>query len=228
MLNKQRAELDSGIYFVAVLYMMVMSLNAVVANKLIESPIGVFSAASIVSPIWFMLGDIIAEVYGYKVSKILFWSVIFCQILFSLFCYFIIKLPSPIFWHGQISYDFVTGNLFRIAIFALVGNLIAWRVNIFFLLKWKLLMKGKYFFLRSVGSSGMGEVLFSLLSIFPVIVGTMPLKNVWTIILISCVLKLAGLIMLSPIANLVVNCHCFFIGLDKEKYSGNINPLSTI
>lgn len=225
MLDKQKTELGSGIYFVAVLYMMVMSLNAVVANKLIESPVGVFSAASIVSPIWFMLGDIIADVYGYKISRILFWSVALCQIFFSLFCHFITKLPSPIFWHGQISYDFVTGNLFRIAVFALVGNLIAWRVNIFFLLKWKLLMKGKYFFLRSVGSSGIGEILFSLLSIFPVIVGTMPLKDVWSVILISCALKLIGLIMISPVANLCVNS---LTALDKIGDCSNVNPLITI
>lgn len=212
----------------SVLYMMIMSVNAILASKLIETPIGVFSAASMISPIWFMLGDIIAEAYGYKTSRTLFWSVMLCQILFSLLCYFVIKLPSPSFWHGQLSYDFVTGSLFKTAIFALIGNMIAWRINIYLLLKWKVLMCARYFYLRSLGSSGIGEILFSLLSIFPVIVGTMPLNDVRTVILISCVLKLVGLIVLSPIANLILNCLYRLERFDKEKDLNTSNPLITI
>ena len=192
------------IYFIAVLYMTFMSLPAVLAYKLIASPIGLFSAASLISPFWFMIGDIIAEVYGYKISKHLFWSTIICQLFFACSCYLIIKLPSPVSWHGTQSYELVTGHLVRIALFSLFGNIIAWKMNIYLLLHWKLLMRGNYFWLRSFFSSAIGEIIFSVSSITLILFGTFPLKQIISIVVGSCLLKIIGLIILTPIANYIV------------------------
>lgn len=178
------------IYFLATFYMSLMTCSAVLGNKLIETPMGVLSAASLVSPFWFVLGDIITEVYGLRIIMRLFWSVIICQFIFATVCLFLINLKSPIIWDGQSGYDLVLGHLIKIAVFQFIGISIAWNLNARLLNKWKILMKGRYFWLRSIGSTGIGMVIFSVTSVFPSVFGMFPTSVVISMVTWSCVLKL--------------------------------------
>lgn len=64
-------------------------------------PIGFVSAAVLLGAAWYVLINIIAEVYGMKISIYLFWSSAVCQVMFTLICCWLIILPSPSFWHEQ-------------------------------------------------------------------------------------------------------------------------------
>lgn len=190
--------------YLAVLSMMLMSLCGVLGNKLIATSIGTISAASLVSPFWFILGDIITEVYGYRESIRIYKVVILSQFLFSVICYVLIRLNSPPDWHGQAGYDLVLGNLVRMAVLQFIGMSIAWPLNAYLLARWKILTKGKYFWLRSIASSGIGMTLFSVISVTLSLIGVFDLYNIVTIVLISCVLKIIFSIFFSFPAALVV------------------------
>jgi hypothetical protein len=56
------------------LYVAIAIAYPVLAHKSISTPVGLLSAIVFVGPILFMIGNIIAEVYGYKLSMKLFWS----------------------------------------------------------------------------------------------------------------------------------------------------------
>lgn len=211
------------IYFVATLYMAIMACSAILANKLIALPFGILSAASIISPFWFMLTDIIAEVYGYKMARSLFWSVIVCQFLLAFTCFFIIRLNSPDFWHGQDAYELVTGHLVGIALFALVGSILSWKINTHLLLKWKALLKGRYFWLRSLGSSIIGEIIFSILSVTFSLIGMFEAKVIFDILIWSCIFKIIGLIVLSPLSAYIVYFIKKIEGPIESDYS--VNPI---
>ncbi len=190
--------------FISTLSMSLMICSSVLANKLIETPFGILSAASLVSPLWYILGDVITEVYGLKFNLRLFWSVMICQFIFSVLCILLINIKSPLSWDHQSSYNLVFSNFFRGLIFQFIGVTIAWNINARLLAKWKILMYGKYFWLRSVGASGLGLIIFSCLSVFPSVYGLYSLNIVFNVVIWSCVLKIIFLIILSAPSTLVV------------------------
>lgn len=107
-------------------------------------------------PLWCILNDITAEIFGYKTARNLLVSNIICMLIFSLFTFFSVSLISlrsnVIFGH---TFDNMTWHvLYSFLVYAL-----AWRVNTFFLLKWKGILNSKYFILRSIGSSSIGIII---------------------------------------------------------------------
>lgn len=191
--------------YMAIISMMLMSCCGVLGGKLIETSFGTISAASLVSPFWFILGDVITEVYGYRNSINLYKAVILCQFTFAVICYFLIKLPSPDGWQGQLGYELALGNLVPMAICQFIGMSVAWPLNAYLLSKWKILTDGKYFWLRSIGSSGIGEIIFTVVSVSLSIYGVFPIHQLITIVTISCVLKVVfNIIFAYPSTILVV------------------------
>lgn len=190
--------------FMATLYMTLMVCSTVLGNKLVLTYFGVLSAASFVSPLWYILGDIITEQYGYKTSKNLFWSVMICQFIFSLACYFLIELDSPVYWNGEEGFRLVLGECLRFTVVNFIGITIAWHINAKLLTRWKILMSGKYFWLRSIGSSGIGLIIYSMLSITVNVYGSPLQRDVISIVLGSCLLKIIYLVLLAYPAVFVV------------------------
>lgn len=190
--------------FLTALYMAVMTCSTVLGNKLVLTHFGVLSAASLVSPLWYILGDIITEVYGYKTSRKLFWSVVICQFGFALACYFLIRLDSPSYWNGQDGYQLVLGDLVKFSVVNFIGITIAWHINAKLLVKWKILMHGKYFWLRSIGSSGIGLIIYTILSVTVNVYSIASHHDVFSIVLGSCLLKIVYLMLLAYPATMVV------------------------
>lgn len=212
------------LYFIAVLFATTMSATGILANKIVATSFGEFTASSLISPFWFMLTDVIAEIYGYQVSKNIFSSVVFCQFLFALTCFLLIKLPSPAWWHEQHSYDIVTGHLLRITFFSLIGIIVAWRTNTYLLLKWKILTRGKYFWLRCLGSSSIGEIIFSIFSVGLSVLGEFSHAEEISFVLWSCALKLIGLIILAPISTYIVALIRHLEGPVDDNQAAKLNP----
>lgn len=214
-------------YFLTALYMILMIGTSVLGPKLIVGPLGIFSAASLIAPLWFVVGDIIAEVYGFKMMLKIFWSTMTCQFIFSFLCYALIHLHSPIHWHGQASFDLVLGDLIRIAFFQLIGGSIAWYVNTKLLLRWKRLLLGKYFWLRSIGSSGIGLTIFSILSVTPLMLNINPLPVVISIVASSCLLKIFLTALLAGPSTLVINALKKIENLADDQSPHSFNPFET-
>ena len=67
--------------------------------------------------------------------------------------------------------------------------IIAGYININLLAKWKILFKGSYFWLRSIGSSAIAEILYSTLAVFLIGYNIFTLNQITTMIIWSCVMK---------------------------------------
>lgn len=198
------ATLNRCLPFLACLYMAVMTCSTVLGNKLILTGLGVLSAASLISPIWYVLGDIITEVYGYRAARKLFWSVIICQFLFAMACYYIIRIDSPSYWIGEDGYKLVLGDLLKFSLVNFISITLAWHLNAKLLVKWKLLLRGKYFWLRSIGSSGIALIIYTVISVTINVYGIADHKDILSIVFGSCLLKLGYMVVLAYPANMVV------------------------
>src|SRR3990167_5825284 len=135
--------------FLVMLYMTIITSVSVLSNKIVVIAGHITMAGTLFIPFWFILSDIITEIYGYKISRKIIWLAFFCNFIFSILCLIALAIPSPHFWHGQSAYELVLGDLMRITASGLIAYVISGMLNIYLLVKWKFLLKGRYFWFRS-------------------------------------------------------------------------------
>ncbi len=188
-------------YLLAMIYTTIMVAATTVAYKVVQIGPFIATSASVVFPVTFTLGGIISEVYGYEISKKLVFSSIFCGLLFAVIVNSCIYLPSPPNWQGQAAFTTTLGHTLRFAVSGTIGSLVGSYINIFSVTRWKALMKGKYFPLRSFGASTIGEFCLVLITTLLSFLGTLPTNMVFKMFLFAYVSKiLYSLLLLWPAA----------------------------
>ncbi|OGT43662.1 MAG: hypothetical protein A3F42_02225 [Gammaproteobacteria bacterium RIFCSPHIGHO2_12_FULL_37_34] len=151
----------------ALLYLTIYLAADSVAYKMIALGAILVPGPPFIFPLSYSIGDIIAEVYGYSLARRIIWLTLAFQFLYAILVTLVLKLPHPDFWTMQSAYDQVFGNLIRFVCAGFLSVVISHFVNIYIFSKWKILLRGKHFWLRSVGASAIGGfVLVSIIMIF--------------------------------------------------------------
>ncbi len=176
--------------FLSMLYFAILTYTVILTNKDIQMPFGYTSAGQLTFPLFFILNDIIAEVYGYKFCRRMLWVAFFLQFLVTLYCLGIIHLPAPLAHKNKSDMVIVIlGDLFRRSLNIFVAFILSGILNIYFLTKWKILTQGKYFWLRSIGSSGLGIIFYGLLIVPMTVMGRVPFSEMKSLIFWSITVK---------------------------------------
>lgn len=213
----------------SMLYLSIMLCNAILTNRYIGSDDLFVLGGSFTSPFFFILGDIIAEVYGYRITKYLIWCGFGCQTIFVLICQLVIIAPSPSFFTEQTAYSFVLGSsLLRINISAFAAYIISNLINAHIITKWKILLKGRYFWLRSLGASTFSEALYSLIAILMMELNSIPLTNMFKVILLSYLIKVSYSIIFAWPASCLVSHIKKSTGMDVYDLPKNYTPFKYI
>jgi uncharacterized integral membrane protein (TIGR00697 family) len=192
--------------------------------KIADFGVITLTVGSFITPFWFVITDIVAEVYGYQMTRKLIWSGLFCATLFMIICVTFIHLPSPDYWPHQSSYNQVLGKMPRILLGCIIGITLSMFANTYLLSKWKLLMRGKYFWLRSLGSSSVGQLTFTVITISFDLFGETPFEKIVHLISVSLSLKIFFSIFLAVPSTIVVNILKKIENVDIYDYNTNFNP----
>lgn len=89
-------------------------------------------------------------------------------------------------------------------------------------------MLGKHFWLRSIGSSAIGETTYSILNIWPILLGSLELSKLPMIIFWSFSLKIIYTIILAYPASLLVQLLKKIDGINVYDYGTHFNPFKKI
>jgi len=144
----------------ATLYITALLATIPVAYRLVGlGHFATVSASIFLFPITYTLGDIIAEVYGYQAARQVIWCAILADLLFAFAVTGVIHIPSTSNSMHQAAFIFVLGSSIRLVLGGVLGILVGEFLNIYVLTKLKILTRGRYFWLRSLGSSFIGEFL---------------------------------------------------------------------
>ena len=195
----------SLIIFLAMLNISITLCKGLFSYRLVQLGAHTLQAGQFIAPLWFILCDITAELFGYQISMFIIISSFICQTLFTLACTSIIHLPFPT--HAADianAYQLVFQNMWQVDLAVLSAYIFAGYINIKLLTRWKVLLNGRYFMLRSLGSSGISELLFSFLATFFIQLGKQPLLLIFQMGLMSFVLKIIYSVALTPLANFFV------------------------
>ena len=122
-----------------------------------------FGAGILFFPVSYVIGDVLTEVYGYARARRCIWAG-FCALLFmAAMSWVVVALPPASGWSGQPAYEAVFGQVPRIVLASIAAFWAGEFVNSLVLAKMKLLTKGRHLWMRTIGSTVVGQGVDSLI-----------------------------------------------------------------
>jgi uncharacterized integral membrane protein (TIGR00697 family) len=197
----------------------------IIAVKLIEIFGIVLPAAIIIFPLSYIFGDVLTEVYGYTEARKVIWLGFFCNLLFVLASYFGKVLPPASFWDGQASYEKILGYTPRLLLASFIAYLFGEFSNSFVLAKLKIKTKGRFLWIRTIGSTIVGEGIDSAVFISIAFYGTLPHLTLAYTIFNQWAFKTLYEVIFTPLTYGVVNFLKRKEGIDVFDYETRFNPL---
>lgn len=189
---------------IAMLYATFSIASMVLAYKVVGLWGLTVTGSALVMPFRYVTGDILAEIYGYYVAKRMILYLIICWFIFSLTTVAIIHLPSPATWNHAEAYNFVLGKTINTVTATLIAVLIGSNLNIYAISKWKILTRGKIFWLRSIGSSAIGELTQYAIGIPLMYFNVMSIEKIISLVVFDFLVQLGLLLIFSIPANFIV------------------------
>lgn len=210
--------------FMAILYVTMLLLTLVIENHTVLIFGQKILSGTLVLPLAYAISDIITEVYGYKQMRRLIWISFAVLYICAGIIFIVMNLPINPLSKENAAYDTVFAELPRQVFTYSIAALISIILNAYILSKWKILIRGKLFWIRSLCSTTIGEIIFILTWGFLGFSGKFPLKILLGLMLMSYVYKLAyNLVAVIPSA-ITVSFLKTAEKTDVYEYNTKFNP----
>ncbi len=187
------------------IYTTCLLVSNVTAFKVVSFFHITLTAATLVFPITYILGDVFSEVYGYKKTKQIILSGFLCNALMVIVFYLAILMPYPDYFKYQNEFELVLGNTPRILVASLTAYLIGGLSNSYVLtfIKEKTSIKPLWF--RLTVSTIVGELLDSILFVTIGFIGKLSISNIIIMILSQASIKILVEFIMIPVVYKTVN-----------------------
>ncbi len=207
----------------AMIYLACELASLVLSYKIVHVSFFYGSAASFIFPITYTWNDVLTEVYGFNQAKKIIWAVFGCDAVFVLLTFFISQVPS-VDATQQAQYYTILSPLWRALSAEMCGVLVGAFINAMMISKWKLIVKGRWFWLRSICSSAVGEMIMLLISVPIAMLGVLSLPDMFKFLLCAYAYKLIFASMVAWPANALVGLLKLREELDVYDFDISYNP----
>lgn len=214
-------------YDVAVALFVASLLTAnIIAVKLIEIGPLILPAGVVIFPVSYILGDILTEVYGFRWARRAIWLGFLGNLVAVVAIWIAGLLPSPSFWGNQEAYNTILGFTPRLLVASFIAYLVGEFANSTVLAKMKVRTQGRHLWMRTIGSTIVGQGLDSLVFILIAFGGLMAPAVIVTTVVSQWLFKSAYEIFATPLTYYVVNRLKAIEGVDVYDVDTNMNPFS--
>jgi len=207
--------------FVAVL----LTSNVASSAKMVDWGVSIFGlplafdAGTILFPVSYIFGDILTEVYGYRRSRRIIWIGFACNALMAGTLALVGVLPGEQEWLGgmrvvlsatgqtggaELAYHYLLGTAPRIVLGSLIAYFAGEFSNSYILAKMKIWTQGRWLWMRTIGSTLVGEGVDTLLFVLIAFAGTWSWGLVGKVILANYLFKVGVEVLLTPLTYQVV------------------------
>lgn len=167
----------------------------------------VFGAGVLFFPISYLFNDILTEVYGYKRSRRVIWAGFGALIFGSVMAFVVTSLPpaatmSP---EQQSAVNLIFGQTPRIVLASLLGFWAGEFVNSFVLANLKLLTAGRFLWMRTIGSTILGEIADTLIFYPIAFFGVWSNEQLVSVMIGNYIIKVLWEAAATPFTYLIVN-----------------------
>ena len=111
----------------------------------------------------FTICDIVGEVYGYAYPRLFIWIGVLAEFIFSLVVIAISHAASPDYFKYTEAYKIVFDPTLRYVVSGLIALLVGEFTNVYLLAKWKIVLHGKFFIIRSLTSTAFGQACLTII-----------------------------------------------------------------
>lgn len=163
-----------------------------------------FGAGNLFFPLSYLFGDILTEVYGYKRSRRVVWAGFGALAFASFMSFVVVNLPPAPGWEGQEVIEKAFGSTWRIALASLAGYFCGEFTNSFVLAKLKLATQGRFLWLRTIGSTLVGESVDTIIFYPLAFYGVWPNELLFKVMLANYAIKVGWEVLATPLTYLIV------------------------
>lgn len=166
-----------------------------------------FGAGVLFFPISYLFGDILTEVYGYAHDRRAVWAGFAALVFAAVMSLVVIGLPPAPgdYMDGyQKALETVFGNTWRIVLASIIAFWAGSLVNAFVMAKMKLLTQGRHLWMRTIGSTAVGELFDSSIFYVTAFYGIWPIEQVVSVAIAQYFLKTGWEVVMTPVTYRVV------------------------
>jgi uncharacterized integral membrane protein (TIGR00697 family) len=174
-----------------------------------------FTAGVLFFPISYIFGDVLTEVYGYARARKVVWAGFGAQIFAAFMTFVVVRFPPAPGWTGQQAIESVFGSTWRIVAASLVAYFCGEFCNSYVMAKMKIWSEGRQLWMRTIGSTIVGEAVDSIIFYPAAFLGTWPRSLVLQVMLGNYLAKVGWEIVNTPVTYRVVN---FLKRAEQEDY----------
>ena len=188
-----------------------------------------FGAGILFFPISYVLGDVLTEVYGYAFARRCIWAGFAALLFMAFMSWVVVALPPDAGWNGQAAYEQVFGQVPRIIAASIIAFWVGEFANSVILAKMKVWSQGRHLWMRTIGSTVVGQGVDSLFFYPLAFLGSSdwPADKVLIIMVTQWALKVGWEAILTPVTYLVVGFLKRHEGVDVYDEDTDFTPFAT-
>ena len=188
----------------AVAFVSMLLISNIAATKLFAVDLGpwglIFDGGAVLFPFTYVIGDVVAEVYGFAKARLMILLGFFASLLAALVFYLVQVLPPADDYQNQEAFQAVLGFVPRIVAASLAGYLVGQLLNAYVLVRLKERYGPDRLWVRLLTSSVVGEaadtVVFCLVAFYGILSGA----NLWNYVVVGYVYKMVFEVILMPVS----------------------------
>lgn len=217
---------SSWFLVVVALYVTSLITANTVAVRVLD--IGPFTAdaGTLTFPIAYIVGDILTEVYGYRVARRVIWLGFLCNLIAVGIFQMAVRLPSvddPAF---QEAFVMVFNATPRILMASMAAYLVGSFINAFVMARLKVLTEGRWLWTRTIGSTFAGQGLDTVVFVLVAFWGVFPAEIIWAMLYTNWIVKIGVEVLATPVTYRVVAAFKRRERLDVYDTATDFNPLA--
>ncbi len=208
------------------LFVAVLLISNIASTKIVQLWHFSFDGGTLLFPLSYLFGDILTEVYGYKMTRKVIWVGFLSAALMALVLAVVTALPSAQDWPYQEAFQNILGQTPRIVLASLIAYFAGEFSNSFIMAKLKIKTNGKHLWLRTISSTLVGEGIDTVLFISIAFWGVLSPALLIAVFVSNYVFKTGVEIVCTPLTYKVVK---FLKRKENEDYydrTTNFNPFS--
>lgn len=206
------------------LFVAVLLISNIASTKILMFGKFTFDGGTLLFPFSYIFGDILTEVYGYRRSRKVIWTGFVCAGIMSLVLMIVNVLPSASDWPHQEAFNTILGLTPRIVLASLIAYFAGEFSNSYLMAKIKVAMSGKKLWIRTIGSTLVGEMVDTSLFVLIAFYGVLPTSLLITVFVSNYIFKCGVEILFTPVTYKIVR---FLKKNENEDYydrDTNFNP----
>lgn len=189
-----------------------------------------FGAGNIFFPISYIFGDVLTEVYGYARSRKVIWAGFGAMVFAAIMGQAVIHLPAdpnePFNRVIQPAIEVVFGNTWRIVLGSILAFWVGDFANSYVMARMKVVTKGRFLWMRTIGSTIVGQGIDSVVFYPVAFFGTWETSTLLKIVIFNWLFKVGVEVVFTPATYAIVG---FLKRAEREDYYDrhtNFTPFS--